>query len=169
MHRPSRLSLRLSVLVSLAFLNFTCTYNVSASKFHCRISFQPKRCPQNIVEFYGSWSPLQFIAAVSIFEDQFESGHAGHGRAEELLWRFTPAFQLRRLAGSRKEWLRWAASEKAAWIKDWAPKPHEHIEYYWLPAPWISPAVLVKGSDSRFHVWDGNHRVGAAWTAGWHT
>lgn len=123
-------------------------------------------CPAEILNHYASRSAADLMDAVCMFADQFEPGEMGYGRPDEFDWAVTPAFPLKRLAGSRKAWVRWAAAEKAAWVEDYAPEPHEEMEYYWLPEPWGSPVIVVEGTDRRFYVWDGNHRVGVAFTAG---
>src|SRR6266516_4026920 len=128
-----------------------------------------KRCPKQVIEDYASWSPPQFWAAVSMFSDQFEPGHAAHAEPDEFVWMFAPEFDLQQLAGSRREWIRWSSSEKATWIEDYDPRPKEEMEYYWLSASLYSSVIIVEGTDLEFYVWDGNHRVGVACAAGWLT
>jgi hypothetical protein len=123
-------------------------------------------CPKRVIDDFAAWTQSEFVAVVSMFSDQFEPSEPGYGRTERFLWAFVPAFPLRRLAGNHVDWIDWAAVEKAAWIEEYAPEPHEEMESYWLPVPWESPVVLVEGSNGEFYVWDGNHRVGVALTAG---
>jgi ParB/Sulfiredoxin domain len=115
---------------------------------------------------YSAWSQTDFIRAVRDFSDQFPTGHPGRALPEEFTWRFAPRFRLSRLPGEAKKWVRWSAQEKAAWIDEYGKHPKQEFETTWLPQPSHYPIIVVKGTDGSFYLWDGNHRVGVAYTAG---
>jgi len=121
---------------------------------------------QELADEFSRWTQGDFVKRVELFRDQFEPGHPGHGSPREFTWTFTPRFRLCRLAGARKEWILWSVKERTAWIEDYAPRRHEHLEVYWLPQPWSEPLIVVQGTCGRFYAWDGNHRIGAAFAAG---
>ena len=85
---------------------------------------------------------------------------------EEFVWRFGPGFFLSKLAGEVDAWVRWAAEEKLAWIEEYEPNPKNEFEKSWLPRPWLYLVIVAQGTDGFFYVWDGNHRIGVALTAG---
>ena len=123
------------------------------------------RCPTKVIERFVAWTQAEFVAAVDLFSDQFEPGDPGYGCTREFLWTFKADFSLQLFAGSRKEWVNWSAERKTAWISDYGPERQDQIEEYWIRKPWNSPVIAVQGTDGRFYVWDGNHRVGVAFTA----
>lgn len=119
-----------------------------------------------VAEESSAWSQDEFMQRVRLFCDQFSPGHPGYGLPKDFTWTFTARFKLRRLAGAANEWVRWSAKEKAAWAEDFTPEVDKEIEASWLPEPWLEPVIVVEGADGAFYVWDGNHRIGVAFTAG---
>ena len=87
------------------------------------------------------------------------------GLPEDFSWYFRLSFPLSQLAGEACDWVRWSAEEKSIWIEDYSPCQAEHLEVYWLPKPWLDPVIIVEGTDGLFYAWDGNHRIGVAFTA----
>jgi len=119
-----------------------------------------------VVQEFSTWTQKDFIERVGHFCDQFDAGHPGHGLPRDFTWAFLHAFPLSQLAGAAREWIRWSAEEKSTWIEDHGPCQREQIEVYWLPQPWLHPVILVEGTDGGFYAWDGNHRIGVAFSAG---
>jgi hypothetical protein len=115
---------------------------------------------------FSAWSQLEFRQRVRLFSDQFGPTHAGYGAPEDFKWSFKARFKLCRLEGSTSKWVRWSREEKAAWLDDYAPEKEQEIETYWLPQPWLAPVMVVEGADNLFYAWDGNHRIGVAFTVG---
>jgi hypothetical protein len=120
----------------------------------------------SVVEEFSAWTQKDFMRRVRLFCDQFNAGHAGHGFPEDFVWAFLPRFPVSRIAGTAEEWIRWSAEEKARWIEDCGPCRHEQMEAYWLPQPWLDPVIVVEGTRGGFYAWDGNHRIGVAFSEG---
>jgi hypothetical protein len=119
-----------------------------------------------VVQEFSACTQKDFMQRVALFCDQLDAGHPGHGLPADFTWAFLPAFVLSQLAGVAREWIRWSAEEKSIWIEDYGACQSEQIEAYWLPRPWLHPVIVVEGTDGGFYAWDGNHRIGAAFSAG---
>lgn len=98
---------------------------------------------------YATPETLRNIA--SDYQDQYAPGHPAHLDASECDWGYDPAFPLANLPGNPAEWLAYHHNN------------NRNIGFTTNP----TPIVAVQGIDGHHYVWDGNHRTGEAYAAGW--
>ena len=102
------------------------------------------------------------------FADQFEGGHPARIAPEGLEWIDESAFDLHRVAGfdtNSTDW-KWLARDlwdraKEGQSLDEAKKYYNEMQQA-IKDGTIDPVIVVEGTDRKFYIWDGNHRVALA-------
>jgi hypothetical protein len=112
------------------------------------------------------WTQADLKMEAAKYSHQFRPGEQGHGRPSVFSWNYDPAFSLVNLGGDPDEWAEWAAQERLAWIESFGDDRGPELSEYWLPNPEEDPVVVAEGKDGLFYIWDGNHRIGVAFSAG---
>jgi hypothetical protein len=87
----------------------------------------------------------------SEYGDQYAPGHAAHLDASQCDWEYDPAFAMANLPGTPEEWI--AYNNEQGRSLGFVDNPR--------------PIVVVQGTDGHHYIWDGNHRTGEAFAAGW--
>jgi len=113
-----------------------------------------------------TWTTVQIEREAEAYQDQFREGEPGFGVVSDFNWAFHPAVPLAQVEATPESWRAWWVTEKSydsdleypccADIEQW----YRDLEH----ADPRDPVILVQGTDYILHLWDGNHRVGAAHT-----
>ena len=93
--------------------------------------------------------------------DRFKAGHPGHGEIKDFTWYLVDCMAVSEIAlGTEEDWSTWMKKEMERAAAEGVPDRYKtFLESD--PKGW-DPTVIVEGTDSRFYVWVGHHRVGAA-------
>lgn len=87
----------------------------------------------------------------SQYGDQYAPGHPAHLDASQCDWEYDPAFEMANLPGTPEEWIAYNAEQGRS--LGFASNP--------------TPIIVVQAPDGHHYIWDGNHRTGEAYAAGW--
>jgi hypothetical protein len=117
------------------------------------------------------WTTEQIERHARAYQDQFREGEPGFGVVSDFSWSFHAAVPLDQVDGSPESWCEWWNSEKSYDPEFDYPRCADIEEWYRSlgHADPRDPVFLVQGTDYVLHLWDGNHRVGAAHTLGYTT
>jgi len=99
--------------------------------------------------------PNWILREASMYQDQFEPGHPACTPAANLNWKPVEKFPLSRLAGFNQGEFDWA--DDVGGDEEYCSKMQEATS-----RGSIEPIIIAQGSDRKFYVWDGNHRVALA-------
>jgi hypothetical protein len=112
----------------------------------------------------GKFTPEEMEAEAATWQGQFRSGEPGYGKACDFIWTQVDNFPVAALEAP-EEWKQFWEEEKNN------PERKEYfqcMEEWWISAP-DEHIVIVEGTDGKWYVWEGNHRVGIAHTHGMKT
>jgi hypothetical protein len=98
---------------------------------------------------YATGDTLRNIA--SEYSDQYAPGHPANLDASQCDWHYDPAFAMANLPGTPEEWI--AYNNEQGRSLGFVDNPR--------------PIIVVQGTDGHHYIWDGNHRTGEAFAAGW--
>ena len=83
------------------------------------------------------------------------------GEPENFVWSYIKDFPLEKLTPIKRDWKEWYDGELTEWQHDHGEERKGHFER-WAEHPEKKPPIVVEGTDSKLHVWDGHHRIGMA-------
>ena len=86
-------------------------------------------------------------------------------------WKYEPKFDtgFATKIKSKEQWQNWFEAESTEWIYNHGPEEKRDHFDKWSKEPELKPIVLVYGTDSRLHIWDGHHRIAKALQLGMKT
>lgn len=102
------------------------------------------------------------------YANQFEEGHPAHVDPEQLEWVDESAFDLHKIAGFDTDASDWKWLVRDVWDRakegnslDEAKKYYDAMKQA-VKDGTMEPIIVVEGTDGKFYIWDGNHRVALA-------
>lgn len=111
-----------------------------------------------------AWTEEELQEWAREYQIQYAPGDPGYARVEDLDWSFDPRFPIRKLIGSQhgtqsvQDWIEWKREEQKQFLHDqgwdrFGEGFEDALE---------EPITVVLGTDNRYWLWDGFHRVGLA-------
>lgn len=113
--------------------------------------------PPNIKVAALDNSPAYILRQAKFYADTFEVGHPARVIPESLDWEAMDRFELENLEGFHQGNYNWAMDDVSDYDEDYRQKMQDAL----LDGK-IEPIIIAQGTDGKFYLWDGNHRVGLA-------
>lgn len=102
------------------------------------------------------------------YSDQYSPGEAGYCDPRKARWEEVEHYPIEQLLceelPSREEWEEWFRSEINLFVEDGMDEIADM--YRDMITQDIEEAIIVLERDGKAYIWDGNHRVGAAFSSG---
>ena len=106
------------------------------------------------------FTPQQMESEAQAHENQFKPGEKGHGYADEFNWTQVDNLPVNQIDGDPKMWTKWFAQE-VEWAHEGGREDYfEEMEKWWTTNP--DEHIIVVKDGSKYHIWEGNHRVAIA-------
>jgi hypothetical protein len=102
-------------------------------------------------------SNQQILREVKFYEDQFWEGHPARVPAQSLDWEAVKRFEIENLEGFHQGSYDWAMDD----VRDYEEEYRQKMKAALLDGT-IEPIIVAQGTNGKFYLWDGNHRVGLA-------
>lgn len=109
----------------------------------------------------GRQAPPEWIGEAEAYHGGFGTqpeGSPGYAELEDVAWEMVDEYPVRRICGGEPEWF---AEEREIFMEEFGEDRFEDM----LDRPIATP-IIIFDDGRQAHIWEGNHRVGAAKTLG---